>query len=109
MVFGDGKKKGQFGSEKKELVMGEPGNHEFKGESPTPGQKNEEPEYTSLAFSLGRHPLSGFALYIVEFNPATGEARLKETRSTGESRAQSEDAFKVEVGHFFAAQELKGN
>lgn len=100
MVFGDGKKKGQFGANKETL--------DSVPETPAPVEKNEEPEYTSLAFSMGKHPSNnGFALYIVEFNPVTGEARLKETRKTGESRAQSEDAFKVEVGHWFASQESR--
>lgn len=99
MVFGSGSKKGQFGKKEEvpdqEMILAE-------------YVEKQEPEYTSLAFSMGRHPQSGFALYIVEFNPVTGEARVKETRSVGESRAQSEDAFRVEVGHFFGQQELKG-
>ena len=74
-----------------------------------PVQKNEEPEYTSLAFSLGRHPNNnGFALITVEFNPVTMDARVKTVEHVGESRAVAEDSFKVAVGNFFGKLEMEG-
>lgn len=71
------------------------------------GLQDELPEYTSQAFSMGRHELGGFALFIISFNPVTGEAKVTETQRIGDSRMAAEDAFKMRVGQFFNEQESK--
>lgn len=68
-------------------------------------KEEDPPEYTSKAFSLGRHPEGGFAVIIVDFNPVTMHAKVNEVKRVGDSREEAEYHFKIMVGQFFADQE----
>jgi hypothetical protein len=66
----------------------------------------ESEDLTSTGFSMIKHPEGGFAIVTLKFNPVTMQAKVEEVRRTGPSRMDSEDAFKMAVGNYFADQEM---
>lgn len=67
----------------------------------------EVPEYTSKAFSMGRHEAGGFAVYTLVFNPITGEAKVSDILRTGESRSDVEYHLRIAIGNYMAEMESK--
>lgn len=68
----------------------------------------EEPQdLNSTAFSLTRNPEGGFALVTVKYNPITMLAKVETVKKVADSREEAEYYFRVAVGEWFGAEELK--
>jgi hypothetical protein len=91
MVFGGSKKK-------KEEVS-------TTGETVTNEDIVEDVDLTSTAFSMIKHPESGFALVTVRFNPITLQAKVDNVERIGDNRQDAEYHLKVKIGQYFAQQE----
>lgn len=69
--------------------------------------ENEPLDLNSTAFSVIKHPESGYALVTLSFNPITMKAKVDKVERVGDNREDGEHYFRVAVGQYFADQERK--